>query len=43
MALKIYGNIIVMGVFNIDAKKGEDIAQDKLDVFCDTLNLTMEV
>ena len=29
-----------MGDFNIDINKDEDIGHDKLDVFCDTLNLT---
>ena len=40
MALNTYDNIIVMGVFNIDINKDEGIDHDKLDVFCDTLNLT---
>ena len=29
-----------MGEFNIDISKEESIGHDKLDVFCDTLNLT---
>ena len=29
-----------MGDFNIDINKDEAIGHDKLDVFCDTLNLT---
>ena len=40
MALKEYDNIRVMGDFTIDVNKGEGIDHDKLDVFCDTLNLT---
>ena len=40
MALNTYNNIIVMGDFNIDASKGEVIDHDKLDFFCETLNLT---
>ena len=39
-ALNTYDNIIVIGDFNIDINKGEAIDHDKLDVFCDTLNLT---
>ena len=35
-----YDNIIVMGDFNIDINKDEAIDYEKLDVFCDTLNLT---
>ena len=40
MALKAYHNIRVIGDFTIDVNKGEGIGHDKLDVFCDTLNLT---
>ena len=39
-ALNRYDNIIVMGDFNIDINKDDAIGHDKLDVFCDTLNLT---
>ena len=39
MALK-YDNIIVIGDFNIDVHKDEGIGYDKLDVFCNILNLT---
>ena len=39
-ALNRYDNIIVMGDFNIDINKDDAIDHDKLDVFCDTLNLT---
>ena len=39
MALNQFDNIIMMGDFNIDVKNGEDIDLDKIDVFCDTLNL----
>ena len=39
-ALNTYDNIIVIGDFNIDINKDEAIGHDKLDVFCDTLNLT---
>ena len=39
-ALGTYDNITVMGDFNIDIKKDETIGHDKLDDFCDTLNLT---
>ena len=39
-ALNKYDNIIVMGDFNIDINKDDAIGHDKLDVFCDTLNLT---
>ena len=39
-ALNKYDNIIVMGDFNIDINKDDAILHDKLDVFCDTLNLT---
>ena len=39
-ALNTYDNIIVIGDFNIDINKGEAKDHDKLDVFCDTLNLT---
>ena len=38
-ALNTYDSIIVMGDFNIDINKDETIGH-KLDVFCDTLNLT---
>ena len=38
-ALNTYDNIIVMGDFNIDINKDEAIGHDKLDVFCDALNL----
>ena len=31
---------MVMGDFNIDINKDDAIGHDKLDVFCDTLNLT---
>ena len=33
-------NIIVMGDYNIDINKDEAIGHDKLDAFCNTLNLT---
>ena len=39
-ALNTYDNIIVMGDFNIDINKDDAIGYYKLDVFCDTLNLT---
>ena len=39
-ALNRYDNSIVMGDFNIDINKDDAIGHDKLDVFCDTLNLT---
>ena len=39
-AVNTYDNIIVMGDFNIDINKDDAIGHDKLDVFCDTLNLT---
>ena len=39
-SLNTYDNIIVMGDFNIDINKNEAIGHDKLDVFCNTLNLT---
>ena len=39
-ALSTYDNIIVMGDFNIDINKDETTGHDKLDIFCDTLNLT---
>ena len=35
-----YDNIILMGDFNIDIKKENSIAYDKLEEFCDTFNLT---
>ena len=39
-SLNTYDNIIVMGDFNIDINKNQPIGHDKLDVFCNTLNLT---
>ena len=39
-ALNTYDNFIVMGDFNIDINKNEAIGHEKLDVFCNTLNLT---
>ena len=39
-SLNTYDNIIVMGDFNIDINKNEATDHDKLDVFCNTLNLT---
>ena len=39
MALSTCDNFIVMDDFNSHVK-GEDIGHDKLDAFCDTLNLT---
>ena len=35
-----FDNIIVTDDFNIDINKDDAIGHDKLDVFCDTLNLT---
>ena len=32
-----------MSDFNINVNKGEGIGQDKLDAFCDTLNLTFSL
>ena len=32
-----YGNIILMGDFNIDIKKENSTAYNKLEEFCDTL------
>ena len=40
MVLYAYDKIIVVGDFNTDINKDEEIGHDKLDVFCDTLNLT---
>ena len=40
MALNTNDNIMVMGDFNININKYEGIGHDKLDVFCDILNLT---
>ena len=39
-ALNTYDNIIVMSNFNIDINKYDAIGHEKLDVFCNTLNLT---
>ena len=39
-AINNYDNIILMGDFNIDIKKENSIAYDKLEEFCDTFNLT---
>ena len=39
-ALNTYDNVILMGDFNIDINKDDAIGHDKLDFFCDTLNLT---
>ena len=39
-SLNTYDNIIVMDDFNIDANKNEAIGHDKLDIFCNTFNLT---
>ena len=39
-SLNTCDNIIVMGDFNIDINKNKAIGHDKLDVFCNTLNLT---
>ena len=39
MALNTFDNIVVIGNFNVDINKDEDISHNKLDVFCDTLNL----
>ena len=38
-AISNYDNIILMGEFNIDIKKENSIAYDKLVEFCDTFNL----
>ena len=40
MALNTNDNIMVMGDFNININKYEGIGHDKLDAFCDILNLT---
>ena len=37
---KTYDNIIVMGDFSIDINKNEAIGHNKLDIFCNTFNLT---
>ena len=39
-ALNTHDSIIVMGDLNIDINKDDAIGHDKLDVFCDILNLT---
>ena len=39
-AINNYDNIILMGDFNIDIKKENSIAYNKLEEFCDTFNLT---
>ena len=39
-SLNTYDNIIVMGDFNIDVNKNEAIGHNKLDIFCNTFNLT---
>ena len=39
-ALNTYDDIIIMGDFNIDINKDDAIGHDKLDVFCDPINLT---
>ena len=39
-AINNYDNIILMGDFNVDIKKQNSIAYDKLEEFCDTFYLT---
>ena len=39
-SLNTFDNIIVIGDFNVDVNKNEAIGHGKLDVFCNTLNLT---
>ena len=39
-AIDTYGNIILIGDFNITIKKDNSIAYNKLEEFCDTFNLT---
>ena len=39
-AIENYGNIILMGDFNITIKKENSITNKKLEEFCDTFNLT---
>ena len=39
-AINNYDNIILMGDFNVDIKKENSIAYDKLEEFCGTFNLT---
>ena len=39
-AINNYDNIILIGDYNIDIKKKNYIAYNKLEVFCDTLKLT---
>ena len=39
-SLNTYDNIIVIGDFNVNINQDEAIGDDKLDYFCDTLNLS---